>query len=194
MDVSDYEDVLWRLLPPGPAWSRDNTDLAAFVKVGARRLAAVDAAASQLLDEGNPFKTLAMLPDWEADFGLPDSCSAATPTLAERRASLMARLTDAGGVRIPRFVQIARALGYPDATTRRFTAHTCELSCEAPIYSEDWRFAWQLGVPQQARVIDSTCESGVEDPLRVWGSTELECVISRECPQPSTVLISYGAS
>ncbi|MEQ6289627.1 YmfQ family protein [Vogesella sp. GCM10023246] len=193
MDVSDYEDVLWRLLPPGPAWSRDNADLAAFVKVGARRLAAVDAAAARLLDEGNPYKTLAMLPDWEADFGLPDSCSAATPTLAERRATLVARLTDAGGVRIPRFVQIAAALGYPGASAKRFAAHTCEFSCEAPLYSEDWRFTWQLNVPATANAIDGTCESGVEDPLSAWGNTQLSCILARECPQPSTVLISYGA-
>lgn len=193
MDVSDYEDVLWRLLPPGPAWSRDNADLAAFVKVGARRLAAVDAEASRLLDEGNPYKTLAMLPDWEADFGLPDSCSAAAPTLAERRAALVARLTDAGGVRIPRFVQIARALGYEGVTTRRYRSHTCELTCEEPIGGEDWRFAWRLLVPDAVRVVEATCESSAEDPLRTWGSTELACVMARECPQPSTVFISYGA-
>ncbi|MCP1289811.1 DUF2313 domain-containing protein [Chromobacterium sp. S0633] len=194
MDVSDYEDVLWRLLPPGPAWARDNAELAAFVKVAARRLAAVDAAVGQLLDEGNPYKALAMLPDWEADFGLPDSCSAATPTLAERRASLVARLTDAGGVRIPRFVQIAQALGYEGVTTRRHRAHTCEFTCEEPINSEDWRFVWTLLVPDGVQVAEATCESGAEDPLRSWGGTELACVMERECPQPSTVLISYGAS
>ena len=158
MDVSDYEDVLWRLLPPGPAWSRDNADLAAFVKVGARRLAAVDAEARRLLDEGNPYKTLAMLPDWEADFGLPDSCSAVTPTLAERRASLVARLTDAGGARIPRFLQIARAMGYEGVKTRRYRSHTCELNCEEPIGGEDWRFVWGMLVPGAVRVVEATCE------------------------------------
>lgn len=194
MDVNAYREALWALLPPGPAWSRDSPALAAWVNVAAKRLAAVDAAVQTLLAEANPYRTLALLPEWEASLGLPDSCSVGAPTLAERRAAIVARLTDAGGARIPRFVQIAKAMGYPDATTRRFVAHTCELSCEAPIYSEDWRFAWLLAVPQQVRVIDGTCESGVEDPLRVWGSTELECIITRECPQPSTVLISYGVS
>ncbi len=195
LSAEHYARQLAALLPPGIAFeSEPGSDMAELLQRVGGYLAAADSRANQLRDEANPYRTLALLPEWEASLGLPDSCSVGAPTLAERRAAIIARLTDAGGARIPRFVQIAKAMGYPDATTRRFAAHTCELSCEAPIYSEDWRFAWQLAVPQQVRVIDSTCESGVEDPLRVWGSTELECIITRECPQPSTVLISYGAS
>ena len=193
MGVSDYIDALWALLPPGPAWSRDDPVLAAWVTVAARRLAAIDEALQRLLSEADPYQVLAMLPDWEASLGLPDSCSVVTPTLAERRAALVARLTDAGGARLARFVQIAAALGYPGASTQRFTAHTCEQSCEAPLYSADWRFSWQLKISESVNAKGSTCESGVEDPLSVWGNAQLSCIMARECPQPSTVLISYGA-
>ncbi|NDV11684.1 YmfQ family protein [Crenobacter caeni] len=193
MDVSDYTEALWALLPPGPAWSREDPVLTAWVAVAARRMAAIDVALQRLLAEADPYTALAMLPDWEASLGLPDSCSVATPTLAERRAALVARLTDAGGARLARFVQIATALGYPGASTQRFAAHSCELSCEAPLYSEDWRFSWRLKVPDAVNAKDSTCESGVEDPLSAWGNSQLSCIMARECPQPSTVLISYGA-
>lgn len=195
LSAEHYARQLAALLPPGIAFeSEPGSDMAELLHRVGSYLAAADSRANQLRDEANPYRTLALLPEWEASLGLPDSCSVGAPTLAERRAAIIARLTDAGGARIPRFVQIAKAMGYDGVSTSRFKPHTCEMSCESPIYSDDWRFAWQLNVPQQTVAIESTCESGVEDPLRVWGSTELECVISRECPQPSIVLISYGAS
>lgn len=194
MDVNAYREALWALLPPGPAWSRDTPALAAWVNVAAKRLSAVDADVQNLLAEANPYSTLALLPEWEDSLGLPDSCSVGAPTLAERRAAIVARLTDAGGARIPRFVQIAKALGYDGVSTSRFRVHTCESNCEEPLYEEAWRFAWALNIPGDIRITERTCEDSCEDPLRTWGNAELECVMARECPQPSILLITYGAS
>lgn len=194
VSAEQYAQQLANLLPPGAALAADpGSELAELLTRLGVFLAKAHTRAEHLLEEASPWHTLELLPDWEASLGLPDSCSVGTPTLDERRAALSAKLTDAGGARIARFVQIAAALGYPGASTQRFAAHTCELSCEAPLYSEDWRFSWQMNVPATANARESTCESGVEDPLRVWGSAQLSCILVRECPQPSTVLISYGA-
>jgi len=194
VSAEQYAQQLANLLPPGAALSAEpGSELAELLARLGKFLAGAHNRAEQLLDEATPWHTLELLPEWETSLGLPDSCSVGTPTLAERRASLVAKLTDVGGARIARFVQIAAALGYSGASTRRFAAHTCEFSCETPLYSEDWRFSWQLRVPTAVNAKDSTCESGAEDPIRVWGNSQLSCILARECPQPATVLISYGA-
>ena len=41
-----------------------------------------------LIDESDPRSTLEMLNDWERAFGLPDSCTDAADTLAERQNAL----------------------------------------------------------------------------------------------------------
>lgn len=195
VSAEQYAQQLANLLPPGIALAAEpGSEMAELLARLGKYLAAAHNRGEQLLAEGSPWHALELLPEWEASLALPDSCSVAVPTLAERRASLVAKLTDAGGARIARFVQIARALGYEGVTTKRYRSHTCEFTCEEPIGGDDWRFAWRLLVPDAVRVVEATCESGAEDPLRSWGSTELACVMARECPQPSTVLISYGAS
>lgn len=194
VSAEQYALHLANLLPHGAALAAEpGSEMAELLSRLGRFLAATHNRGEQLLDEASPWHTLELLPEWDTSLGLPDSCSVSTPTLAERRASLVAKLTDAGGARIARFVQLATALGYPGATTQRFSAHTCEFSCETPLNSEDWRFSWQLRLPTAVSTKDSTCESGVEDPIQAWGNTQLSCVIAQECPQPSTVLISYGA-
>lgn len=194
VSAEHYARQLAALLPPGVAMAAEpDSEMAALLLKLGDWLARAGERAALLQAEASPHHTLQLLPEWEASLGLPDSCSVGTPTLAERRAALNARLTDAGGARTPRFLQIATALGYPGATVARFKIHTCEQSCEEPLRSEAWRFSWVLAVPSSVTVTESTCESAADDPLRVWGNTQLNCIMARECPQPSTVLITYGA-
>lgn len=193
VSAEQYAQQLANLLPPGAALaSEPGSEMAELLARLGVFLAAAHNRAEQLLDEAYPWHALELLPEWEASLGLPDNCSAAPQTLQQRRAALVARLVDTGGARIHRFIRIAEVLGYPDATTHRFREHTAEVTCEDPICERDWRFYWRLCLPNGVLVEESNCESGAEDPLRWWGNTELECVMHRECPQPSTVLISYG--
>lgn len=193
MTADDYANAIRALLPPGPAWGADVPHLSAWVAVLAKMLADLDAGAIQrLVDESDPYRTLYLLSALESSLGLPDSCVTSSPTLAERRASIVARLTDAGGARVTRFLQIAKALGYPDCTVTRFSAHNCESGCDAPLYGAEWRFAWQLNVPTASPVIYSTTQSGCDEPLATWGDTVLACVMQRENPQPSILQINFG--
>lgn len=195
VSAEQYAQQLANLLPPGIALAAEpGSEMAELLARLGKFLAAAHNRGEQLLAEASPWHTLELLPEWETSLALPDSCSVAVPTLAERRASLEAKLTDAGGARIGRFVQIARALGYEGVTTSRFPVHTCESHCELPLYEEAWRFAWGLNIPGEVRITERTCEDSCEDPLRTWGNAELECVMARECPQPSILLITYGAS
>ncbi|WP_024303334.1 YmfQ family protein [Pseudogulbenkiania sp. MAI-1] len=190
-----YRQQLQALLPPGIALQAEpDSELDILLSRLAGFLGEVDASAQIVLAEADPLRALKLLPEWEASLGLPDSCTVGEQTLLARQQAVVAKLTDTGGARIPRYLRIANALGYPDATINRFRDHTCELTCEDPVCEREWRFVWRLDLPSGTRLVDSTCESGCEEPIRTWGDTMLDCVIHREAPATGTVLISYGGN
>lgn len=195
MTAAHYQQQLAALLPPGLALiAEDGSELAALLATLAARLADADARAQLLRQESDPRRAVALLPEWEASLGLPDACSVGEQTLLSRQQAVVAKLTDAGGARVPRFLQLAARLGYPGATITRFRYHHCEMSCETPLQDIGWRHTWALNLPAGARVVEATTESGAEEPLRTWGDTMIECVIRREAPAVSTVLIAYGGT
>ncbi|OWY40078.1 hypothetical protein CEK28_04905 [Xenophilus sp. AP218F] len=195
MAVTDrYQRQLAALLPPGLAMQTGEGELADLTQRYAAVFAAIDARAQQLLQESDPRRAVALLPEWEASLGLPDACTVGEQTLLARQQAVVAKLTDAGGARVPRFLGLAAALGYPGATITRHRYHTCEMSCEEPLNDIGWRHTWTLNLPSGARVIDATTESTVDEPLRTWGDTMIDCVMHREAPAVSTVLIAYGGN
>ncbi|WP_114152653.1 YmfQ family protein [Chromobacterium haemolyticum] len=195
MTAAHYQQQLAALLPPGLALkAEEGSELATLLASLAARLADADARAQLLLQESDPRRAVALLPEWEASLGLPDACTVGEQTLLARQQAVVAKLTDTGGARVPRFLQLAERLGYPGATITRFRYHHCEMSCEEPLQDIGWRHTWALNLPAGTRVVEATTESGTEEPLRTWGDTMIECVIRREAPAVSTVLIAYGGA
>lgn len=195
MTTAHYQQQLAALLPPGLAlMAEDGSELATLLAALAAKLADADARAQLLLQESDPRRAVALLPEWEASLGLPDACTVGEQTLLARQQAVVAKLTDAGGARAPRFLQLAARLGYPGATITRYRYHHCEMSCEEPLQDIGWRHTWALILPAGTRVVEATTESGAEEPLRTWGDTMIECVIRRESPAVSTVLIAYGGA
>ncbi|MEN6082815.1 YmfQ family protein [Chromobacterium piscinae] len=193
MTAAHYQQQLAALLPPGLAlMAEEGSELATLLAALATKLADTDARAQLLLQESDPRRAAALLPEWEASLGLPDACTVGEQTLLARQQAVVAKLTDTGGARVPRFLQLAARLGYPGATITRFRYHHCEMSCEMPLQDIGWRHTWALNVTAGTRVMEATTESGSDEPLRTWGDTMMECVIRRETPAVSTVLIAYG--
>lgn len=95
----DYATAFANELPTGPAWPRDPTSTLQMVVLGLMQIwADVDSAAAALLQtEGDPRSTIAMLPDWERNFGLPDLCLDEPLTIADRQKALAARVAMLGG-------------------------------------------------------------------------------------------------
>lgn len=190
---TDYLRQLQALLPPGPAWSKDDdTTLARLFGALAAELARVDGRAWQILEEADPRTTAELFLDWERAAGLPDACAEAfggEQTMQQRRTALVGRLTTLGGQSPAYFIGLAAALGYA-ITITEYRAHTVEDDVEYPLLGEAWNFAWQVNAALNS-VTESTVDSTVEDPLAAWGNALLECVIERMKPAQSTVIFSY---
>lgn len=183
---------LQALLPQGHAWPTEpEAELTQLINQIAGQFARVEQRALDLLIEADPRRTRELLDEWEISLGLPDHCTVGTQAADDRRAAVVAKLTDLGGARIPRYITMARALGYPNARTKRFAPFTCRSACTDGLWPEDARFMWSLDIGEN-RVARMSVTSRCSEPLRRWGDYMLECVIHRETPAISHVFINYG--
>ncbi len=190
---TDYLRQLQALLPPGPAWPKDDdATLTRLLGALAAELARVDGRAQQLVEEADPRTVAELFADWERVAGLPDACAQAfggDQTMVQRRAALVGRLTTLGGQSPAYFIGLAATLGYA-ITITEFRAHCVNDDVEQLLYDSAWNFAWQVNAALNT-VTAITVDSTVEDPLAAWGNALLECVIKRLKPAQTTVIFSY---
>lgn len=111
---SDYALALASLLPSGMAWSRDPASILMRAITGlANIFGFVDQRAADLLEiETDPKTTVAMLPEWERAFGLPDKCLSEPLSIGDRRKALLQRITLIGEQSRPFFIALAASIGY----------------------------------------------------------------------------------
>ncbi|HEX4859683.1 MAG TPA: putative phage tail protein, partial [Rhizomicrobium sp.] len=108
LTAADYLDAAQALLPSGPAWPRDtNTTFAKYMSA----IANVAWLAHQMLsdlfvNELNPGTATALLPDWEAAFGLPGIGSK-----PDRRNDLTSVISDPGGFSAGHYIALAAFVG-----------------------------------------------------------------------------------
>jgi uncharacterized protein YmfQ (DUF2313 family) len=194
--TDDYADALADLLPTGPAWPREPTSLLMRFLRGLADLwgdAGVDASAARLLEqESDPRLTFDLLPDWEGAFGLPDPCTGPLPTLAARRAALVAKMTTEGGQSRAFFIALAASIGFTITITefRPFRAGIGRASDR--VYGVDWAYAWQVNAPSVTVTLFRSGQSGAGERLATWGNLELECVIRRYAPAHTILIFAYS--
>ena len=109
--AADYLAALLALLPRGRALSKTVGSVINRLMAGlSSSFARLDALGASLLRE-RPDTTDYLLPEWEATLGLPDECQD-NPTVAERKAAVLARFTGVGGETAGFYEAYAAALGY----------------------------------------------------------------------------------
>jgi uncharacterized protein YmfQ (DUF2313 family) len=183
---------LLKLLLPAFAYDKSGLALSAEIAAEGAQLDAFQAMVDALLLETDPTTTDVLLPDWERVYGLPDACTAAGATVAQRRAYLVAKVAEQGGLSKSYFLNLAVLLGYANTTITTFRPTSCEASCEVPLCDEPWRFAWVVNLPHEGDNhsffrADSTCTEVVDYYL----VGTLECLFMRLKPAHTYVLFTY---
>ncbi|MQX36807.1 YmfQ family protein [Roseospira navarrensis] len=204
-DAAAYRRVLAGLLPRGAAWRRDpGSVLGRLLEALGAPLARADARADALVDEADPRTTWEMLADWERVCGLPDTCSraAGTPTLEERRAAVVQRLTARGGQSRAFFLGIAEALGYA-ITIEEWRPFQVGLSGVGPSVDPGMlgpqlgppqiRFVWRVTVlePRVTRFHVGTSQCGVDQLTAIRRAEDLECQFRRRAPAHTHLIFRY---
>lgn len=168
-------DALLACLPPY-AYDRQAVGVRAEATSAASVIDTGIGKSDTLLREQQPDRTLEALPDWERNYGLPDTCCATgSGTEAERRSNLLGRFRGRGNMSIAYLLAEATRLGYPGCTITEISPGS-----------------WRLNVPMTTAVVLMTCESPCDNALRTWGNTQLECLMRRLKPAHTTPLFAYS--
>ncbi|WP_086869582.1 YmfQ family protein [Kosakonia pseudosacchari] len=186
----DYISLLSALLPPGPAWSPDDP----AVKGAAPSLLRVHQRADALMHEIDPRTTTELINRWERIAGLPDECiPEGTQTIRQRQRRLDAKLNLAGGINEAFYLAQLEALGKKGATITRYikSPFKCISPCTEVVDSPEWRYYWQVNMPASVDVNAMTCTDNCASPLRWWGDTVVECVLTKLCPSHTYVVFKY---
>lgn len=210
--AADYAQVIADHLPTGSAWPRDaDSQLMAWVAGNAEIWGDVSARAALLVEmESDPRFTLAMLPEWERAFGLPDPCLAEPQTITDRRNALLLKMTTEGGQSRAFFKSVAAALGYT-VTIREYSPFMAGISRagdnrpRAPLDPTDVFQPWTVG-PAENRFYwtvyllgtktrwfrAGSGRAGIDPHVRIGLATDLECLFRRWKPAHTEIVFSYA--
>ncbi len=187
--MTPHADLLRRLLPPD-SYDPQALNLGVELEAEGNALDDVVDVAAQVEAEILPSTTVQMLAEWERVFGLPDPCTLLGTTFGERRAAVVAKVTDRGGQTIDYFVRLAAKYGHA-ITITEFQPFTCESTVEEEVFDESRAYTFRVNSVLVGDVVEATCEDGCETPLRTWGTHQLECLINRLKPAHTLALYGY---
>lgn len=189
-----YREQLFGLLPTGRAWPRGpGTVLYKLLDASAERFADIDRRAVGLLDELLVSRTFDLLPEWEADLGLPDSCSVLGSSVQVRRAAALHKQVSKPDMSPEAYREIARSFGVEIAIDELNQARADAIA-GLDTTNGKWRFVWWIAIPLSSDVQYFTTESDVETPLStVERNTELECRLQKASPAHTRLYVGYAA-
>ncbi|MDR5803394.1 putative phage tail protein [Caballeronia sp. LZ001] len=187
--MSDHATLLGRLLPLA---SYDPREASVAIELNAEG-AALDrcVADAQLITNAiTPYFAHQLLPDWERVCGLTPSADA---TLQQRISAVVAKISETGGMSIPYFKQIAKALGYRIEIAEPEPFRVDENHVEESIWVEDIIYQWGV-IVHGARALSylfRVDESAVGEPLSTVSDVVIEKVFHDLKPADTNVYFIY---
>jgi uncharacterized protein YmfQ (DUF2313 family) len=143
----------------------------------------------QFIEESFPNTTLELLPEWEANYGLPDDCSQPDDTIETRRKILLAKYNALGGQSPAYFIQIAAYLGFTITITEFNGFKTNIDKTNSPLYSDDWQWVWQVNTADGA-VFFKTNLSTANEPLIQYSDNRLTCFLEKIKPAHTRLIFN----
>ena len=191
--ASDFLTALQNLMPRGLAWpTNPGSVMAQVMGCLAPSFARHTARNNYLLVDAFPATSDELLPEWEETLGLPDPCAGVLPTLQQRQAQVVARLTNSGGQSIPYFINYASSLGYGVSVTEFSPFRIGQRRMGAQLGLQDWAFTWRINSAASTVTYFRTGRSGAGEPLSAWGNAVLQCELANI--KPAHTYLNFGYS
>jgi len=190
---ADYLRAFQALMPQGRVWPRDSDAVQTQVFAGLNQVYARNTArANYLLVDSFPATTYELLPEWESTLGLPDPCAGESPTVQQRRAQVVARISNSGGQSAAYYIGFAAKLGY-GITVTNFAPFRCgQSSCGQQLGNTDWFFTWSVNAPLNTVVRFAAGQSAAGEPLGSWNNTVLQCELNAIAPAHTVLQFRYS--
>lgn len=191
--ADDFRNALLRLLPRGPIWSRAPDGIPSLLAgIWAQTFARNSDRATALLVDCFPSTAVELLPEWESSLGLPDPCAGPAATIAQRRAQVVARLSDGGGSSTQYYVDFAAALGY-EITIKEFKPSRFGKKFGDPFGGTDWAYAWQVTSPSLV-IVHRKFGAPFGEAFANWGATVVQCELLSRKPAHTILTFNYVSS
>lgn len=189
---AEYAGALAKLMPRGRIWRGDpGSNLQALLASLAPTYTRSTQAAAQVLVDADPATTVNLLDEWEASLGLPDPCTAPSPSLQQRRAAVRAKFGARGTLNIPFFIRLAASLGFT-VTITEFMSYRADMACDLPDYDAAWDWAWEVTAPQVTTFYFSADQSNADDPLETYDNSELACRMLAYAPAGTILFFAFS--
>lgn len=185
-------DLLKTLYPP-VSYDVSAPFLSATIAADAAVLDDVLSSAFGLLAEVFPDTAAVGLSDWERVYGLPDRCLGKTAGVAARRAFLLSKINDSGGIRNVDYVARVKALLDADVSVTEFGARSCGDPCDAQVFDEDWRYVWEVHSRSDASMWYRSCGDPCDAQLDYYDNAALVYLLNSHAPAGTLPLVSYGS-
>ena len=208
--IERYRDLLENLLPKGRLWRpREQPTFRALLEAVATEPCRVEDRINDLLFEADPRQTDELLEEWERLLGLPDECSPDGQTPDERRAQVVQKYTNVGGLSKEFYEFTAAQLGFPTVTVNNIrdfqvgrqavgdalTNYFLEIMTVGqpigqPLQLVGWRYYWNVDMPASSV---ETLEVGetVGLPLREFTNPLIECTMQKLKPAHSAIFFTF---
>lgn len=157
-----YRQMLQRLLPRGPAWTREpGSQLTALLQGLAVEAQRVEDRALALIEEADPRTTTELIDDWERVCGLPGDCTAPT-AIADRRALVVQKLLGHGDPNLAFWQEQAEALGFTFGSIEEYRPFSAGDNAGDHVIGLDWLFCWVLVVATRTAALNELLRCTVE--------------------------------
>lgn len=194
MSDRDYDQALTNLLPPGPAWTRQQgSPGSAVLTSDASVLSRIDAIAMRLIKEADPRTCTETFEDWLRVYGIPDECMQAVDDLTESqmRQALLLLVRRSGLTH--QFYKELGAIFDIDIETDSSDPFSVDSRVDARLYGADWSHAYVIVVRTSLTTNRAyfTAISRVDERLSTWGISFIECLIRENAPAHAEVIFEY---
>lgn len=194
--AQDYANGFVNLLPRGTAWSRDpeNGNIN-YVTALAQVWGLISQNTNLLMfGESDPRTTSLMLPDWLANYNLPDPCLTEPQTTQQQQAALLFRILLQGGASPQFFITLAASIGYTITITEYKLFRAGIARCgSTPLMDPSAAVQWTVNVTIPAvyyfRAGQGQC--GVTPLCSFQDAADLECILRRFKPAHTILNFSY---
>lgn len=190
----NFDELLTKLLPPGPAWHRkEGSPGNAVLKSGADQLQKVDSYADSLIDEADPRTAQQTFDDWLRVYGLPDDCLKYLENLTDEqlRRALLVKVKRSG-LTAAFFKELGLVFDI-DIDTNYCDPFRVNSRVDARLYGPEWSHAFVLVITTDVNSQKDFFRVNyrANNRLATWGVEFLECLIKANAPAHAQVIFSY---
>ena len=191
--AADFASAMVALMPPGLAWPRDPLAAQCQTIAGlAPTYQRSTARANRLLIDAFPATAIELLTDWESSVGLPDPLVGQLPTIQQRQASVVARISGTGGQSAAYYISYAARLGYAVTVTCYTPFRMGQQRLGQQLGGPDWAHVWAITAPITTVMPFRMGVSFMDEPMQTWGNSLLQLEISELKPAHTILQFHYN--